>query len=222
VIRLNGQYLNAATTGHPKDKEASLFYADPTIYTDDAIKQIPDQGVWKLEFFHVDTNLPNVIQQHRTTSRAPTLAEAMAMPFAAMTSEARTDLIGISSATGSVTWTGAANGSDPNFLDLSTSTDGPFWQVAAGALSPVTVSVYGRAPTVGGVQWARFNDSQGVASSARTTIVRCSSQSVSDHHCDASLTSQYAQGSNWNSVELWARSDRQVEMSKMIGVYKIN
>jgi hypothetical protein len=31
---------------------------------------------------------------------------------------------------------------------------------------------------------------------------------------------QYAQGSSFNAMELWARSARQVEMKKQIGLYK--
>lgn len=222
VIRLNGKYVDPATAGHPKDKEPALLYADTTAYPDDVIKQIPDQGVWKLEFFHVNPAVPNVIQQYRTTSRAPTLAEASAMSYAELTTTAKTELVADTAASGVKSWLTAPNGTTPNWARLATAAGGDFWRVPSGALEPVSASIYGRAPTVGGVLGARFNDSLGIPSSARTATVRCSRQSLSDAHCDASLTDQYAQGSNANSIELWARSPRQVEVSKMIGVYKVN
>lgn len=227
VLRLNGRYIDPTVSGHPKDKETSLFYADSTVYTDDVIRAIPDQGVWKMEFFHADGVTPNVVQHYRTTSRAPTLGEVAMMSFAEVTAAAKADLVSRTAASGLLVLDKTPSADAPSYAPLVAPNGGDFWTVPSGALAPVSVSVYGRAPQVSAagvtpvVLGARFNDNLSVASVARKALVPCSRQSVGDLHCDATLQNQFAVGSNINSIEMWARSARQVETSKIVGLYKL-
>ena len=70
-----------------------MVFANPADWPDDTIRAIPDQSVWRIEFFHVDGARPNVVQTYRTVSRAQTLAEVAATPFAGPTAAARAALI---------------------------------------------------------------------------------------------------------------------------------
>jgi hypothetical protein len=55
---------------------------------------------------------------------------------------------------------------------------------------------------------------------ARTARIACTSQGVGDTHCAGGLEGQYAVGGWIDSLELWARSARQVEVSTLVGVYR--
>lgn len=220
ILRLAGRWLDPTRTDHPRDKEFGQVYVSPE-FDDAAIRAIPDQSVWKLEFFHADTSLPNVVQTYRTTSRALTLDEVAASSFATVTPAVKAALIADSSTHGVFVWTAPAGGAEPNLADLSGDAGGPFWRVPSGALAPTSVSVFGRAPRVNGVSGTAFNDSINVPTLSRSTLIRCSTQSVGDLHCDPTHRDQYAQGSTVNSIEFWARSSRQVEFSSIVGLYKL-
>lgn len=228
VVRLNGRYVDPTTAGHPKDKETALFYADPVANSDEVIRAIPDHGVWRYEFFHADGVTPNVVQHYRTVSRAPTLGEVNAMPFVELTPAARADVVAMSSAKGLILFDKTPSADDPAFAPIAAPNGGDFWFVPSGALAPTSISLYGRAPQVSApgvtpvVPGARFNDSMSVSTLARKASMPCSRQSAGDLHCDASFPNQFAVGSNVNAFEMWARNARQVEVSKLIGFYKLN
>lgn len=216
VLRLAGRWIDPANTSSLAQKEGGLMLIDPQM-PDEQLRQLPDQSVWKLEFFHRDGS-PNVIQTHRTTSRALTLGEIAATVFAEVTPAAREGLKEISAATGRATFTDVPSAGSPSWVDLSM--DGPspdFWRVPSGAVAPTSVSLFGGAPNSG----PRFNDSVNVSSVARTAQIRCSAQTAGDTHCDATYRDQYAVGSWVNAIELWTRNTRQVELSTMIGLYKL-
>jgi ribosomal protein L30/L7E len=216
VLRLAGRWVDPANASSLAQKESGLMLIDPQM-PDEQLRQLPDQSVWKLEFFHRDGS-PNVIQTHRTTSRALTLGEIAATVFAEITPAAREELRQISAATGRATFTDVPSAGSPSWVDLAT--DGPsrdFWRVPSGAVAPTSVSLFGSAPNNG----PRFNDSVNVSSVARTAQIRCSPQTVADTHCDATFRDQYAVGTWVNAIELWTRSTRQVELSTMIGLYKL-
>jgi hypothetical protein len=220
ILRLAGRWLDPTRTDHPRDKEFGQVYVSPE-FDDAAIRAIPDQSVWKLEFFHADTSRPNVVQTYRTTSRALTLDEVAASTFTTVTPAVKAALIADSSTQGVFVWTTPAGGAEPNLADLSGDAGGPFWRVPSGALAPTSVTVFGRAPRVNGVSGSAFNDSNNVSTLSRSTLIRCSTQSVGDLHCDPTHRDQYAQGSTVNSIEFWARSSRQVEFSSIVGLYKL-
>ncbi|MEJ8845468.1 carboxypeptidase regulatory-like domain-containing protein [Variovorax rhizosphaerae] len=223
VFRLRGEYLDRSTPGNPAEKETALYFASPQ-YTDSRISALNDQSAWTLEFFHANDAVANVVQAYRTLSRPLTLGEIRQASFVDLTPSMRVGLIGSSAAAGAFTF-GAASQAKPNIVDFSSDGNVDAWTVPPGALAPTSFIAYGRAPfgsSVAGQAGARFNDATGVASLARKTVVRCSKQTAMDLHCDTSFGfPQYAQGTTLNSFELWVRSARQVEMSKIVGLYKL-
>lgn len=221
VLWLAGRWLDPSTPGHPRDKETSMSFANPADFPDDAIRAIPDQAVWRMEFFHADPAVPNVVQSYRTVTRAATLAEIYMMSFAGPTEQAKDALRARSAEAGAIVWTTAAGGAVPNHVGLGGPDGAPFWTVPSGALAPTWVGVFGRAPSVGGSPGARFGDGLNVSTNARRTTIRCAAQSADDRHCDAGHPDQYVQGSRLTAFEFWARSPRQLEVSKVVGVYRI-
>jgi hypothetical protein len=214
IIRLAGRLTAQGATAHPADVDTSLFFGDRSVWTEDAIRGIPDQSVWKIEFFHADGTTPNVVQAYRTVSRAMTLAEASQVRFAdavpAVKAALRTD-----GAAGYVLFDGTPSAQTPQFADLSND-GGDFWAVPVGAVAPTSVSIFGRAPSAG----PRYNDTVGVPSSARKATIQCSAQSVGDLHCAAApLRNQYATHTSVNLIELWGRDTRQMEYSTMNALY---
>ena len=93
--------------------------------------------------------------------------------------------------------------------------------VAPGVPGLPTATVAPTGSTTVGVQGDRFNDTTGVASTARQAVLFCSPQTASDKHCDSTVGVQYAQGASVNLFELWARNSRQIEISKKAGLYKL-
>jgi hypothetical protein len=212
VIRLAAKFKDSSTAGNPADKEPNLVFAN-TQLSDTQIAAIPDHGVWKFTFVHADMTKTNVDQFYKTTSRAPTIAEANLLQFAQLSTGYRTSLQAASNATGRVTF-GPAAGANRVFVSDTGGAAG--WTIPAGAQAPVSVTVYGRAPD----GTTRFDDSLSFPSSVRKGQVNCSRQTATDFHCDAADLSQFASGTSYNSVELFARSSRQVGLSSMFSTYK--
>ena len=103
MIRLAARFKNAGTAGTPGQYETGAHFVSPA-YTDEDLRLIPEQGVWRLEFFHADSSKANVVQNYRTISRAPTLAELATLQFAQMTATAKAELRAESAATGRLTF----------------------------------------------------------------------------------------------------------------------
>jgi hypothetical protein len=211
IVRLGGEFQNKANTGAVSATETGIYFVSPN-YTDAQISAIQNQSVWQLEFF--PTSGPSVIQTYRTVSRAQTIGEIRQLAFVQATSAQKAELIAGTTATGRYTF-GAPSVGDPNIIDFSSEGDLDAWTLPAGALAPTSFSVIGQGPTA-----AAFNDSTGLTSTQRKAILYCSKQGSTDVHCDATLTSQYASGSWFNLIELWARNSRQVEVSKKLALYK--
>jgi len=215
VLRLAGRYIDPTNQTDLSVKEGGIVFVNPAV-SDEMIASIPDQSVWKLEFFHADGVTPNEVQTYRTNSRAMTLAEVAASTFVDLTANARSAMVASSSATGAFIFA-APNAGSPNWIDIGTQgTD--FWRVPSGALAPTSISAYGKPPTGSS---PRFSDTTNVSTNVRGTIIKCSPQTLSDTHCDATLTGQYTAGWRVDALEMWARSSRQVEISKLVGLYKL-
>lgn len=212
VVRLAAQYTNPATTGNPAEKEASLVFA-PTQLSDTLIAAIPDHGVWKFTFVHSDMTKTNVEQFYKTTSRAPTIGEAKQIQFSQLSADYRASLQSISATTGRVVF-GQAAGANRVYVNGSAGSAG--WVVPVGAQAPISLTVYGRAPDGA----TRFDDTLSFPSAVRKAQINCSRQTAMDLHCDATDPSQFATGSFYNSIELFARSNRQVGISSMFATYK--
>lgn len=221
VVTLASKFRHADTAGSPADYETGSNFVSPA-YTDQQIKAIPEQGVWRMEFFHADTSRPNVVQTHRTISRAVTLAEAALVPLPQLTASAAAELR-VDTNTYGVALFGPPSVSEPNVVDMSTSGGGDFWAVPEGATSPTTISVYGRAPDPDGSgpqRGANFDDRVNVPASARKALIQCTTLSAADLHCDNSTgVTQYAQGSFISTIELWGLAPRGLEISKLPALY---
>jgi hypothetical protein len=211
VVRLAAAFKNTATAGSPSTYDTNLYFASPA-FSDAQISAIPEQTVWSFEFSFASGAAP-VTQNYKTISRAPTLAEAAQTVFATVV-----DKPGLAAATaanfGRVF--GPASAGSPNVVDLSSASNGDFWTVPAGAFAPTFVTVGGFSSTNVG-----FDDGISVRASARKAIINCSKQSNSDNHCDATLTTQYANGTKSTAVELFSVSPRFVENSKLNALYKL-
>ncbi len=215
VLRLAaGYYDTASTAAHPSTKETSNVYTSP-LRSDDEIQALQGRGVWTFEFFHADTSLANVTQANRTLARPYTIAEIRQRPFAQITAAARAGLIAESMPNYAII------GTTPEVFEFGDATM-PTWTVPTGALAPSSLGVFGRAPfgsTTAGVSGSRFNDNAGVASTARFGTVFCSAQTAGDKHC--ATNGQFAIGTSINFIELWGLGEKQVEISKAIGLYRL-
>ncbi|MGJ7484669.1 carboxypeptidase regulatory-like domain-containing protein [Variovorax sp. LT2P21] len=212
IVRLAGEFQDKANTGSVSAAETGIYFVSPN-YTEAQLSAIQNQSVWQLEFF--PTSGPSVVQTYRTVSRAQTIGEIRQLAFVQATPVQKAELIAGTSATGRYTF-GVPSVGDPNIIDFSSEGDLDAWLLPAGALAPTSFSVIGRGPTN-----ASFNDSTSLTSTQRKGIIYCSKQGGSDVHCDPTLTSQYAEGSSFNLLELWARNSRQVEVSKKLALYKL-
>ncbi|UST54649.1 carboxypeptidase regulatory-like domain-containing protein [Comamonadaceae bacterium OTU4NAUVB1] len=220
IYRLAAAYKLATTAGNPASKE-NFFIASPQ-YDESGLRNLKDQSTWTLEFFHVDPQTANVVQTYRTLSRAQSIAEIRQLAFADVTPALRAELIAetAASSSGNLLF-GALDPAEPNVVDFSAAGDTAGWTVPNGALAPTSLSAYGRAPTINGVQGMRYNDVTSVSITARKALIQCSKQGAADVHCDAASPTQYAQGTTLNMFELWGRNARQVEMSKKIATYRL-
>ena len=201
-------FQNPATTGSPQERDGAFFVG--TQLGDDAIRAIPDQSVWKIEWTHADAALANVVQTYRTVSRAPTLAEVRAARFTQLAPDFKAELL----ANTAIASNGAyVFGAPLAAIRVGTDAGGDGWSVADGALAPTSITAYGS--SVGGVS---FNDTASVATSDRKALVACSSQSAADLHCSAA--SAFAAGTRVTALDGSARSLRQVEFQKQVNLYK--
>lgn len=219
LVRLAARYRNTGTPGNPTDVEGELFVRQSQS-SDAQIANLSDQSVWRLEFFHADTRLPNVVQNYRTVSRPDTLAEAAQKTFVDLTPAMRGQLVAATSAQGRLTF-GAASATQPNVVDVSAAGDQDAWTVPRLATAPIQLAVFGRRVT-NGVQGALFNDSVGIASSVRKARVTCSAQTAADTHCDSTTgVVQYAPDTRVSSLQLSGTSGRQVAFYKQANFYRL-
>jgi hypothetical protein len=213
------EFLSRDTAGSPaaKDGAGGAYFVDRQL-DDEELRALPDQGVWAVEWVHVDPSKPNVRQYYRTLRRAPTIGEVRQMRFAQLTDEFKAELLerSRSGGVGYLTF-GAASAQQPNVFSVATAAGGEGWTVPEGALAPTSVTVYGAGPDA-----AAFNDTASVARSDRQTTVSCSVQSQLDFHCDASLgVLQYAQGSRISAFDLYTRDARRLEVQRQINLYPL-
>ncbi|MNK59229.1 hypothetical protein D3C87_783300 [compost metagenome] len=210
--RMAARYVDPAQGGNPSSVEPGNLFAAPQ-FDDAQLSAIPDQAVWKLEFF-LAAGGPNPVQYVRTFSRAPTLAEAVQLPTVEMTPALRAELMQEIDGVPRGIVFGAPVPSDPsaNNIDFSAEGNQDGWAVPSGAYAPTTFLVAGRGPNNN-----RFTDSITVRTSARKAVIYCQPvNSPSDNHCVSvgNNAYQYAQGSSVSSFIFTARTARQVDVRK--------
>ena len=96
----------------------------------------------------------------------------------------------------------------------------PTWVVPAGALAPTSIQVFGSsAPVAPSTTRPGFNDSTGVASTARTGNISCSKASNADTHCDSA--GNYAADGRLSGFHLWANDAAGREFAHFYAFYAI-
>ena len=211
LVNLAATFKNTATTGIPSTYDTGSYFASPA-FSDVDISAIAEQTVWSFEFSFVSGAAP-VTQYYKTFSRAPTLAEAAQTVFATVVD--KQELANATSANFGRVF-GAAGQTDPNVINLSFSNNRDWWAVPAGAVAPTFVTAFGFSPTGIG-----FDDGINVSPSTRKAVINCVKQSISDNHCDATFSTQYAQGSKVTAIQLFSLSPRFVENFKLNALYKL-
>ncbi|MBJ2160375.1 carboxypeptidase regulatory-like domain-containing protein [Variovorax sp. IB41] len=220
IWRMSARYLDPAQTGSPNDFENANLFASPFIGDDD-LRKIPDQTVWKLEFFRADGVTPNVVQYVRTFSRVPTIAEAVQTPLVELVPAVRADLLAESQGSARGIVFGPTSLVDPNNADFSADGNLDAWVVPNGALAPTSFSVFGRAP---GPSGARFSETVTVRNTNRKAIVYCVPVApLPDAHCAPANNNsyQYAEGSSLSTFTFVARTARQVDVRKNFEVWTV-
>ncbi|KIQ35962.1 hypothetical protein RT97_04165 [Variovorax paradoxus] len=217
--RMAARYADPAQAGNPSDFETGNLFASPQ-YTDEQLAKIPDQTVWKLEFFPAGGG-NNVVQYVRTFSRAPTIAEAVQTPTVELAPALRAELLAETQGVARGIVFPAPIPSDPEANNIDFSAEGNLdgWVVPGGALAPTTFLVAGRGPNNN-----RFTDSITVRTTARKAIINCQPVNTpSDNHCAqvGPNAYQYAQGSSVSTFIFSARTARQVDVRKNFEVWTV-
>lgn len=231
IVNLQWAYFSGGSVGPSgtdlADLETGRIFArdasgNPQPWTNEQIQAIPNQGRWRVDFFFAGNTgtTPDATQWHTTQSRAQTLAETRALAWAAVVPEVvammRAD---IDPARGGILF------DQPDFLDLRPLLPGDpvhYWSVPTNAIAPTNVLVNGTYTEGALVQ--RFNDGQGVRTTATTTTIYCSPASAADVHCEldgsGNSTGRFRAGNVVNTLELWARDGRGVERSHLYALYQ--
>jgi len=212
-------YLDPSTSGHPADRDGNggATFVEPQL-DDAAMVNLPDQGVWTIEWVHANAETPNVVQTYRTISRAPTLSEVRQRKWVELTSAFKSELMARSDvATQSRVVFGEPTVAQPNFPTFATAAGGEGWRVPEGALAPRTLQVVGSAANGGA-----YSNNVALLETDRKGSIPCVTLSSSDFHCDNSLGMvQFAQGSSFNYFDLSVVTARQLGVNKQFGLYRL-
>ncbi len=221
TLRLASRFVDPAQGGSPSAVETGSYFASPA-YTEAQIRAIPEQSVWKLEFFHANTATPNQVQYVRTVSRAPTLAEAVQTPTVELVPAMRADLLAASQASARGIVFGYADpvAHEANNIDFIAPGNADAWVVPEGALAPTSLTAVGRAA---GDDGARFSDSATVRNTARKTVVYCQPVASTDTHCAPvnGIYTQYNTGTTVSTFSFLSRTARQGDVRKNFEVWTV-
>lgn len=209
-VRLHSAYQAAATPGHPRDLDTSLFFAQ-TDYSDDQLAAIPNQAVWKYEYFLAGNTggTPDATQHYSTRTRALTLAELSLHPMAQLTDASLAALLGRSQLYSQI------------LLPTDAALGGIAYTVPAGALPPTSVQIWGRVGSAAAINGLRFDDGSKIASTARTAAVGCSPASASDSHCNATVAGAFTNYAYMNGLHLWSKDASGREFAQFYAMYRL-
>jgi len=209
-VRLRSTYLAGTTTGHPKDLDTNLFFA-LTDFTDDQLAAIPNQAVWKYDYYLAGNvgSTPDATQHYKTRTRALTLAELSLRPMARLTDATLSTLLARTQLYNQILL--------PNDASLS----GLAYTVPTGALPPTSLQIWGRKGTAVAINGTRFDDSNKVASTATTGTVTCSPATNSDTHCNAVVNGAFANYTYMNGLHLWSKDASGREFAKFYAMYQL-
>lgn len=216
--RMAARYQDPAQSGNPSSFETGNLFASPQ-FSDADLSAIPDQSVWRLEFFHADAS-PNVVQYVRTFSRVPTIAEAVQTPLVELVPAMRAELLSAAQGSPRGIVFGPTSLTGPNRIDFSAEGDMDAWVVPNGALAPTSFGVFGREA---GANGPRFSETVTVRTTNRKAIVDCVPVSQQDAHCAPASNNgfQYVQGASISTFTFSARTARQVDVRKSFEAWTV-
>ena len=213
-VRLARQYLDSANSGDPALADTGNYFSSDA-YDEAAIVAIPQQAVWKFEYYLAGQTTPDATQYYKTRARAMTIAELKTQPLANLTEANIADI-----KANSVTKNGAtyvpADPASPAEIE---------WEVPTGALEPTSIQVYGKGPayetSTGSGVFTRdnFNDKAGVKSSARSGAINCTSGGSGDKHCDSA--GNYLADDRYTGVHLWASDPAGRDFAHFYAAYTV-
>lgn len=217
VLRLAGGYVNPATPGTPRAAFTKFVWAGEADMTDAEIAALGRQGTWSFELFTnaADTTPAVVDVKRRTLQRAATLAELKGSAWPSLVASAREDVKKETVAKGYIELD-----QEVFLVSEGDKDDQPAWDVPKEAWSPTKVTVFGTTPT-GALS---FNDAAFFRPSARLAVVKCSKQSSTDSHCDASGTTlangAYPAGTRVYSIQWNGYNSQRVRVGYSVDLAK--
>lgn len=211
--RIGSAYQNPATAGSPADRDTGLLHIYPQL-GDEAIRAIPDQGVWRFDIEFSDGSRPTITQSVRTMTRAPTIGEIRKLRLFQFTQAYKDELATRVDLTGGNAFTfGAASASNPNVFVVGTASGGPGWLVQDAAVpAPTFVTIYGQ----NGV----FDEGIAVSRSTTRTTVSCLKTAA---HCSAATgVRQFTEGGRVHTIELSVVTEQQMSYIKSLNLYRLS
>lgn len=169
LLRVASAFESAATPGSPSTLDTGLVFSSPQL-SDAEVAAIPAQSVWRFRYYLAsDPTTLAAEQAYRTRSRALTIAEFRTRPLARLPASTLATMESTALASGVL-----ALGAGPVAVS---------WEVPAGALPPVNLTLFG-VRSVAGTPNQSFNDGATVSSVARSGVINCSLATVNDLHCN--------------------------------------
>ena len=213
-IRLGAAFVDTSMTHSPSTVDStSLFFASPQ-RTEAELAAIPAQAVWVYRYFLWGNTgaTPDATQSYKTRNRALAIGELRLKGLAALVPE-----ITASIAADANTSTGVIglDANEPAYIQ--TDAGGNAWSVPVGVLPPTQVRIFGRYNSGAN----SFDDAVNFPSTARKTVVQCSTASGGDTHCSTTVTGAYAAGVAVNGLHLWARDIDGREYANFYAMYKL-
>lgn len=202
-VRLRSRYAAADASGHPSERDTSLFFA-PNDMEDTELSGLSAHSVWKFEYYLASAPGTLAATQHyKTRARPLSIAELRQRGMATLTEAGQSAL-----AAAALPSNGRLPLPDSGGVTLD-------WQVPAGALAPTHLKLFGRASASGG----SFNDQQNVASTARSGTIGCSAQTASDAHCTNG--GDFVPAATADGLHLWARDGDGREFASFYAMYRL-
>ncbi len=213
-VRLNSEYVDAANTADPALKDTTMFFADRTVFTNEAIAAIPMQAVWKYEYYLASDPATLAATQHyKTRARALTIPELKTKGLAVLSDADITTFQSGANPTG-----GPRPGQFP-VGDAPSISIG--YTVPTGALPPTQLMVWGSYTGGSG----SFNDAAAVLSTARTGTIYCTKATAGDAHCQTAVdvgdTGPYGLTAALNGLHLRAIEPTGREYASFYAMYEL-
>jgi hypothetical protein len=219
-IRVRSEYTDTASVAaHPSTRETGLFFT-LTDAMDADISTYSNQSLWKFEYFDSGNTLL-ATQNYKTRTRAKTIAELKTQKWANLAAVATTYLQAQFASTSNT------------YTPLPTANNvTPIWEVAAGALPPTQIKLFGNTrrwvsgafvqpnPPTNPITYLKtsFNDGASVGSSIRTAAIPCANGN-GEIHCTS--TPGYQTYANMTGLHLWARDATGAEFARFYATYNL-